>query len=525
MTKKKVQSTTIAKQQPSPSAVSMVQAFYKLPTLSGEEDCSHVDSFIREAKLALHLQPLDEKAGALWLLAALTGRARQLVLSLPVTEVDSPTKILEILADNWGEQRDVTTLCAALFNRRQGPDENIVDYACHLRNTWSHIKARNGVLPANTLRDVFARGLEPAELGRDVRRYVRDHPGCTLDDAVTEARLWLRDRADDPPATNATVDSLNARLAVLTAEIASLRQLELSTPALSQQATGPTPHLQSCTPDQWGPDPLSCTWCGRKAHSEQQCRHKQRYMKQSSQEDPDCIIATLSTQSSASPSRREAPCDVRAPTRHPRRRRRRQHRQKTSNDQTTPVPASTSAAHTPVFTPTYAHTSQSTHADTHVHKSRQSDTHTRQSSPCDAHTQTITQSVAHTAKHTQTSTTKPVTYTSRHTQTPNEQHHTLQSSKQCQKSSSHDTDDSGVGLVLQPQQSTSKFPWCSTSKHHRLQSTGYDSDSDPVNCPVFGRLPTAGLALAHHPGPTTTLAPKHDVRPTPTQRRFYYTAL
>ena len=103
----------------------------QLPMLSGEEDCQHTDCFIQAARVGLHLQPLDDKAAALWLISALKGQARQTIFDLPIHQIDAPEKILGTIQKNWGEQRDVTGLCTEFFSMQQKND--ILGFASQLQ--------------------------------------------------------------------------------------------------------------------------------------------------------------------------------------------------------------------------------------------------------------------------------------------------------------------------------------------------------------------------------------------------------
>ncbi|XP_076463335.1 uncharacterized protein LOC143295496 [Babylonia areolata] len=315
----------------------------KLPTFSGEETGREVDDFIWEARMILHLQPLDDATASLWLISALAGRARQQIVRLPATEVDTPAKILTLLEENWGEQRDTTDLATAFFTRQQQSKETITVYASHLRYLWTKVnKAEDGMMqvPATILRDAFARGLQPAALRRDVRRFIRDHPDTTFEAAKKEAQRWLREDSDAGDSHNATVACLQAQLATLTAEVNSLRQQQqqFPMPAHRPHPPGPAHHPRRCAADR-APDPPHCVWCQRSGHTEDQCRHKQRYMKNARRQKADhqtpmavnnqCVVTKHTGQSGSLPA---AP----APNQRRRRRRRRRKRHSTTPDAVIP---------------------------------------------------------------------------------------------------------------------------------------------------------------------------------------------
>ncbi|KAL8598433.1 hypothetical protein ACOMHN_032710 [Nucella lapillus] len=237
---------------------------HKLPKFSTEEEALDVDDFIQEVRLVLQLKLLDDVSAALWLLSTLQGRVHQEIVRRPATEVESPEKILTIIEENWGDP---------FFTRQQGPGETVVDYASHLRMLWTKVnKAEEGMLPTAILSNAFANGLQLPALRRDVRRYIRDHPDITFEGAKKEAQRWMQE--DNNPSSNAsgtgnsaTVACLQAQLATLTAEIASLKdQLRrCSIPKHPLHPSGSKFHIQSCTADQPKPDPKppDCHWCER----------------------------------------------------------------------------------------------------------------------------------------------------------------------------------------------------------------------------------------------------------------------
>ena len=282
----------------------------KLRKYSGEEDAGE---FVREATIMLRLQPMPEAAAASWILASLEGQARDQVLSLEASDIDTPEKIFAILKRHWGEHRDASTLCGAFYKRQQGRAESVAEYAAALRRLWGKANiAAPATLSPTALRDVFANGLTPTSMRRDVKRFLREREEATFEDAVEEAQRWMRED-DDTAVTQQQVlpdpslARLESQLAALTTETASLKQSLQEQKALVQaQTTVPqTPHqpgLQrhgfTSMPHQHGApshqfnappgphqqDPSTpqnqrsrCWWCQRPGHREAECRAKQEY--------------------------------------------------------------------------------------------------------------------------------------------------------------------------------------------------------------------------------------------------------
>ncbi|XP_076470376.1 uncharacterized protein LOC143300522 [Babylonia areolata] len=138
-------------------------------------------------------------------------------------------------------------------------------------------------VPAIILRDAFDRGLQPAALRRDVRRFIRDHPDTTFEAAKKEAQRWVREDSHTcdtcPGIDNTTVSRLQCQLATLTAGNTSLRlQLQSPMPAHRPHPPQPALHPRRCAADRV-PDPPHCVWCERSSHIEDQCHHKRRYLR------------------------------------------------------------------------------------------------------------------------------------------------------------------------------------------------------------------------------------------------------
>ena len=89
----------------------------KLRKFSGEES---TEDFIQEATTLLALLNLPQKQAATWIIDALEGSARALIITQSATDIDTPQKILNILRSEWGERKTQTTLRKAFYRRSQG---------------------------------------------------------------------------------------------------------------------------------------------------------------------------------------------------------------------------------------------------------------------------------------------------------------------------------------------------------------------------------------------------------------------
>ena len=176
----------------------------KLRRYAGEEEAA---PFIKEATLLLSLQPMPAPVAASWILGSLEGQARDQVLSMEAEEIDSPEKIFTVLHQHWGEHRDACTLSGQFYRRQQGQTETVAEYSAALRRLWGKANAAasgKDILYRQALRDVFANGLSPTAMRRDVKRFLRDQEEATFEDAVKEAQRWMREDDDDTPIREQT---------------------------------------------------------------------------------------------------------------------------------------------------------------------------------------------------------------------------------------------------------------------------------------------------------------------------------
>ena len=112
-----------------------------LRKFSGDGGILDTDSFIREVKLLLHLQPLRDDTAAAWILEALEGGARWEICQQASTTIDTPRKILQLIHNIYGDHRDATTLAAAFYQRRQNPTETVTEFATNLHTLWDKVNA------------------------------------------------------------------------------------------------------------------------------------------------------------------------------------------------------------------------------------------------------------------------------------------------------------------------------------------------------------------------------------------------
>nr|KAG5704386.1 hypothetical protein BaRGS_031092 [Batillaria attramentaria] len=165
-----------------------------------------------------------------FVLGALTGCAKAEILGRPANTRSSAGAILDVIRAEFGDHRDLVTLLADFHGRRQGVAEGVYQYAHAVLAEAARVNAKlKDPLSEDLIRDRFADGLHPPELRRDVRRYIREKPGTTFQEAKTEALRWMRE-------DSVTTEALQLQLAAMSEEIVQLR---LTVAALSARLEQP----------------------------------------------------------------------------------------------------------------------------------------------------------------------------------------------------------------------------------------------------------------------------------------------
>nr|KAG5702551.1 hypothetical protein BaRGS_003711 [Batillaria attramentaria] len=214
-----------------------------LPRFDGEGGSCDAETFVEEARRRLGHYSLADGAGAEYVLSALTGCARAEILSRPADDRRTGAAILDLIQGEFGDKRDLVTLLSVFHGRRQGKTEGVYQYAHAVLAAAARVNAKlKDHLSEDLVRDRFADGLHPPELRRDVRRYIREKPRTTFQEAKAEALRWMRE-------DSITTETLQLQQAAMSAEITQLR---LTVAALSArleqppQPAKPMPETSAC---------------------------------------------------------------------------------------------------------------------------------------------------------------------------------------------------------------------------------------------------------------------------------------
>ena len=243
----------------------------KLPRFTGEQDGCEAEDFIKEAIRILTHCDIPDGAAVEWIIQSLEGCARREVINSAEGRIATPRLVLQLIHDTFGEKRDITSLQRALFTRRQGLTEGILEYAQCMQLLAEKVNnIAGGTVTSEALRNCFVDGLYPPSLRRDVRRFVRDHENCTFGQARAEALRWMREDTEvDARAEQVTVSREDNRVKELEAELAALKiktaemeaELKLRPPVSAPPRSRP---------------PIVCWWCNKQGHRQADCRAKRR---------------------------------------------------------------------------------------------------------------------------------------------------------------------------------------------------------------------------------------------------------
>ena len=173
----------------------------KLRKFSGEEN---TEDFIQETLTLLSLLNLTPKQAATWIIDALEGSARSLIIAQNPNAIDTPQKILDILRAEWGERKTQTTLRKAYYRRIQGSGESVSEYGTAIQALWR--KCNDQVPPqeqlsVDSLLMTFIDGLRTAALRRELKKVLQTtQQPLTIGELIQLARDWMTEEKPEEVA-------------------------------------------------------------------------------------------------------------------------------------------------------------------------------------------------------------------------------------------------------------------------------------------------------------------------------------
>lgn len=166
-----------------------------IPPFTGEfvKDGRSVDEFIEEVERVLRAREQSPAEQLDYVFSLLRGPALDEVRLCRGHEARRPSDLFRFLQEAFGEKRSATQLLQAFYLRGQAEGESLRDFSHALSQLLnSFMKVSPGALADEhaVLRDQFVEGLRDTSLKRELRKFVRDKPHCTVLDVRNEGILW-----------------------------------------------------------------------------------------------------------------------------------------------------------------------------------------------------------------------------------------------------------------------------------------------------------------------------------------------
>lgn len=182
----------------------------RLRKFAGSRDDHIIEDWIADAEQAIAGQAESDAVD--FLLYHLEGAARDEVRLRPAEERANPAAVFKALRDCFCEGLTSTQALRRFFERRQKDRESVRDYSHALMMLLSRVERLDSTAVADKdklLRDQFLENLRDAQLRRDIKRWVRDHPSKSFQDIREEVQRWL-DEDDSAGRRSAGVREVHA---------------------------------------------------------------------------------------------------------------------------------------------------------------------------------------------------------------------------------------------------------------------------------------------------------------------------
>ncbi|XP_041863601.1 uncharacterized protein LOC121653904 [Melanotaenia boesemani] len=173
-----------------------------------------VEDWVEEMRATLRTRQLNSVDQAYFIYDHLEGEAKDEIRYRPRAEREDPEKILCILQDMYGCSRSYVSLQQSFFSRRQQEGESLHEFSHAL---WCLMEKVERCAPRQMpdapilLRDQFVEHVMDPSLRRELKRFVRQSPGCTLFEVRAEAIRWEREgRPEEPRVRSHSVPSFSA---------------------------------------------------------------------------------------------------------------------------------------------------------------------------------------------------------------------------------------------------------------------------------------------------------------------------
>lgn len=167
------------------------------------KDNQTVDEFIDEIERVIRVRGLNSEDQVDFILSHLRGSALDEIRLCMGGEIKQPQELFSYLRGAFRERRTTPQLLHAFYSRRQSDGEDFRDFSHALSQLLNAALQQSSHVvsdPQLALRDQFIEGVRDSTLRRELRRFVRERPHCTLFDIRDEAMMWCME--DKPRSAN-----------------------------------------------------------------------------------------------------------------------------------------------------------------------------------------------------------------------------------------------------------------------------------------------------------------------------------
>lgn len=247
-----------------------------------------VEEWVEEVRTSMRVRHVGPEDQATFIFDHLEGEARDEIKYRPSAEREDPEKVFAILNELYGCQESYISLQEDFFSRRQLDGETLQEFSHSLFCLMDKVKANSPHTVTDSailLRDQFTQNVRNSDLRRELKRFVRDNPYCTLLDVRAEAITWEREGGVGhknvpsfcamqqvnlpPPQVEPPSNSTASQLDTLTAMVhKQQKQLDQITQALAVLQQPPRSPGQSS---------FICYRCQQPGHIARYCTSRARY--------------------------------------------------------------------------------------------------------------------------------------------------------------------------------------------------------------------------------------------------------
>lgn len=167
------------------------------------KDNQTVDEFIDEIERVIRVRGLNSEDQVDFILSHLRGSALDEIRLCMGGEIKQPQELFSYLRGAFREKRTTPQLLHAFYSRRQSDGEDFRDFSHALSQLLNAALQQSSHVvsdPQLALRDQFIEGVRDSTLRKELRRFVRERPHCTLFDIRDEAMMWCME--DKPRSAN-----------------------------------------------------------------------------------------------------------------------------------------------------------------------------------------------------------------------------------------------------------------------------------------------------------------------------------